>query len=166
MKHTSILASGFSACLLLLASCDKSGDAPAAADTVGADGIRTIAITGNDQLQYNINEITAEPGEKLRIELTNIGRMPKQSMAHNWVLLKKMPDDEANAFAMAAASKPPEYLPDDQSAVLFHTKMLGPGETDTIEIVVPDEAGDYPYLCTFPGHFAVMRGKLRVSDTE
>ena len=166
MKHKSIIIAGASAFLLLFASCNNSDQSAAAADTVGDDGIRTIAITGNDQLQFNINEITAEAGEKLRIELTNIGRMPKQSMGHNWVLLKKMPEDEANAFAMAAATKPPEYLPDDQSVVLFHTKMLGPGETDTIEIVVPDEAGDYPYLCTFPGHFAIMRGILTVTSSD
>lgn len=165
MKHTSIALLTLSAAVLALASCKNSDDSSSAeTDTVGADGVRTIHITGNDQLQYNINEITATAGEMLRIEMTNIGKMPKQAMAHNWLLLEKMSEEEANAFGMAAASKPPEYLPDDMSAVLFHTEMLGPGETDTIEIVVPEEAGEYIYLCTFPGHFVTMRGKLIVTS--
>ena len=66
------------------------------------------------------------------------------------------------AFAMSVASKLPNYLPDDPGAVLAHTKLLGGGETDTVEFSAPAQAGEYPFLCTFPGHVALMRGKLIV----
>lgn len=148
-----------------LVGCGDS-DSEAAAESVSADGVRLIRITGNDQLQFSVNEIKATAGEELRIELANVGRMPKDSMAHNLVILKPMTDGEVNALAMSASSNPPDYLPDDRSAVLFHTKMLGPGEKDTITITVPVEAGEHPYLCTFPGHFAVMKGKLVVNAAE
>jgi azurin len=39
-----------------------------------------------------------------------------------------------------------------------HSRLLGPGESDTLKVTL--EAGDYPYLCTFPGHFAVMQGVI------
>ncbi len=121
-----------------------------------------MEITGNDQMQYSVHEIKAKPGEKLRIKLTNIGRMPAQTMSHNWVLLKKMDASAVNALAMSAASKTPDYLPADQSSILAHTKLLGPGQSDTVEITVPSEAGSYPYICTFPGHAALMKGQLIV----
>ena len=151
--------------LLLPAACNKSdstaGGGPV--DSVGADGIRIIRLTGSDTLQYNVKEITDAPGEKLNIEFTNIGTMPKQAMAHNWVLLNKpMSDGEVNAIAMAASTKPPEFMPDDKSAILAHTKMLGSGEKDTVQMIAPAEPGTYPYVCTFPGHFALMRGNLVV----
>src|SRR5690606_31502348 len=88
---------------------------------------RVVALTGDDAMRYNINEITAAPGEALRIELKNIGRMPKQTMSHNWVLLKPIADADVQKLAMDAATKAPNYLPADQSAIIAHTKMLGPG---------------------------------------
>lgn len=148
-----------------LFGCGDS-DSEAAAESVSADGVRLIRITGNDQLKFSVNEIKATAGEELRIEFANVGRMPKEAMAHNLVILKPMAEGEVNALAMAASSHPPDYLPDDRSAVLFHTKMLGPDEKETITITAPAEAGEYPYLCTFPGHFAVMKGKLVVSIAE
>ena len=67
-----------------------------------------------------------------------------------------------NALALGASGRPPTYLPEDMSPVLAHTKMLGPGESDMVEVTAPAEAGTYPYLCTFPGHFAIMKGVLVV----
>jgi azurin len=38
--------------------------------------------------------------------------------------------------------------------VLAHTKLLGPAETDTVTFTAPYVAGDYLYLCSFPGHYS------------
>jgi azurin len=94
--------------------------------------------------------------------LTNVGKLPAQAMSHNWVLTSTSDWDAVTKLALAAASKPPQYLPDDQSLILAHTKMLGPGESDTIEFDAPTTPGEYWYVCTFPGHFALMKGKLVV----
>lgn len=165
---TTIQTSLALAAAFALASCGDSGSpssdsgaSPGSAGTVSADGFRKIHLTGNDQLQYNTNAITMKAGETIVIEMENIGRMPRQAMAHNFVLLKPMPEGEVAAFGMAGASKPPEHLPDDLSAVLFHTRMLGPGEKEEIKVTI-QEPGAYPYLCTFPGHFALMKGVLTV----
>lgn len=162
MKTRSILLASLSTlAALALVGCGPSPSG-GGEETTSADGVRTINITGNDQMQYNIHEIKVKPGEKIRIHMQNIGSMPAQSMSHNWVLLKKMDEAGVNTFAMAAAAKTPDHLPDDMSAVLAHTKMLGPGEADTIEVTAPSEAGGYPYLCTFPGHAVFMKGNFLV----
>ncbi len=158
--HKSLLASLCLGTALSLVGCGDSS-APAPTET-SEGGVRTINITGNDQMQYSIREIKVKPGEQVRITMKNIGSMPAQAMSHNWVLLKKMDAAGINAFAMAAASKTPEHLPEDQSAILFHTKMLGPQESDTILVTAPEETGSYPYLCTFPGHAALMNGQFIV----
>jgi azurin len=56
----------------------------------------------------------------------------------------------------------PEYLPKDQSAILAHTKIVGGGESDTVTFTAPDKPGTYPFFCSFPGHFSMMKGKLIV----
>ena len=53
------------------------------------------------------------------------------------------------------------YIP-ESSDILWHTKLVQPGQTETLEFVAPAEAGDYPYLCTFPGHWLLMQGVMKV----
>lgn len=144
-------------------SSRKDASAPVAATEPAADGKRVVDLTADDTMKFNLTEIRAKAGEALRITLKNIGRMPKQAMSHNWVLVKPMTDAELNAFGMAASSKAPDYLPADRSQVLAATKLLGGGESDSIEITAPATPGEYPFICTFPGHFAIMKGKLIVN---
>jgi type 1 glutamine amidotransferase len=55
-----------------------------------------------------------------------------------------------------------EYLPKSRY-IMGATKMVNPGESDAIKIKVPDVPGDYPFICTFPGHWRIMQGILKVS---
>jgi azurin len=84
-------------------------------------------------------------------------------MGHNVVFLKAGVDSGAFATA-AAAGRDNGYIPvqfEDQ--VLAHTKLLGSGESDTIEFTAPAVSGDYEFLCSFPAHlFAGMRGVMTV----
>lgn len=153
---------------LVLAGCGRSetpssGARASAAAAPAADGKRAIDLSADDTMKFNLTEIRAKSGEPLRITLKNTGRMPKQAMAHNWVLVKPMSDADLNAFGTAASSKAPDYLPADRSVVLAATKLVGSGESDTIEITAPATPGEYPFICTFPGHFAIMKGKLIVN---
>ncbi len=153
---------------LLLSACGKSeapaaGAAPAAAQTPAADGVKTVSLTADDSMKFSVTEIRAVAGEKVRVTFKNVGRMPKQAMGHNWVLLVPMADNEVLALAQAAAARAPEYQPADATKVLAHTKLLGPNESDTVEFTAPATPGDYPFVCTFPGHAALMKGKLIVA---
>jgi azurin len=150
---------------LFVAGCSKSeaGATDATAAAPAANGVREIEITADAPMTFSVAEIRAQAGEKLRVAFTNLGRMPKQAMAHNLVVLVPMDDAAVNALAQSAAANTPEYLPADAAKIVVHTRLLGPKETDTIEFAAPATAGMYPFVCTFPGHAALMRGKLIVT---
>jgi azurin len=136
---------------------------PAAGQAKPAAGaVRTIEITGGDDMKYNVTEITAKAGETIKIRLTSKGTLPKVAMAHNVVVLKSAAKqlDFVNAAAMARAT---DFIPANmKDQVLAATGLAGPGESVEVTLKVP-AAGSYPFLCTFPGHFAAgMKGTLIV----
>ena len=130
-----------------------------------AAGEQTVAISGNDQMKFDTTDITGKVGQKITITLTNDGSLPKTAMAHNIVVLKPGTDVAAFVAAASASQRATSgYLPEGEQAgqMIVHTKLLGPGEEDTITFT-PAAAGVYEYVCTFPGHTAAgMRGKITV----
>ena len=124
-----------------------------------ADGV--VRMTANDQMRFSATRIEVKAGEKIKIELSNIGTLPKEAMGHNLVVLK--PGIAPSAFAAKAmTAKATDYIPADSAAeVVGHTKVLGPGEKEMLELE-PLAAGTYPFLCSFPGHVALMNGELVV----
>jgi azurin len=127
-----------------------------------AKGVRTIEIVGTEDMKFSVATITAKPGEQLRIRLTAKGAMPKIAMAHNFVLLTKTA--KVTDFVTAAMGARPDFIPADKKAeIIAHTDLAGAGETVEVTFKVPAAAGDYTYLCSFPGHFqAGMKGTLTV----
>lgn len=128
-----------------------------------AESTVEVMIRGSEQMQYDVTSIRARPGQTVSVTLQNVGTLPKTAMAHNFVLLDGTIAPEAFIEAgknQAAA----EYIdPAMRLKVLAMTRQLGPGEFQTISFKAPEKAGDYPYLCTFPAHFAAgMRGILTV----
>ena len=123
-----------------------------------------ITITGNDTMQFDLKTFEVKSGEKITVTFKNIGKVPKIAMGHNLVVLKK--GITAIGFgqkALGAGANATNALPDSlKGEVIAATKLLGPGESETIEFTAPKEAGSYEYVCTFPGHFALMRGTMSV----
>jgi len=158
---------------LFLAACggnqtDTAGDDATTTDTSAATlpevttpsatVSNTVEITANDQMKFSVTEIRVKAGEEVTLTLKNVGTMPKESMGHNFLLLGGGTDVEAFA-TKAMVAKETDYIPaDEKASVMANTKLLGPGESDTITFTVP--AGTYDFICSFPGHYAQMRGKL------
>ena len=120
-----------------------------------------VVIEGNDQMKFNKTEIRVKAGQKVTLTLKHVGKMEKNVMGHNWALLAKdaVVATVGNAAAMEADN---DYIPADMSdQIIVHTKMLGGGESDTIEFDAP-EPGTYTFMCTFPGHYALMKGTFIV----
>ena len=119
-----------------------------------------ITIEANDQMRFNLSEIKVKEGDTVVLTLKHVGKLPKAAMGHNWVLLKK---DVAMAdFAKTAmTAKATDYIPEGTEDVIVHTKMLGGGEETTIEFEAPAK-GEYTFICSFPGHYALMNGKFIV----
>jgi azurin len=143
------------------------GSAPAAAPA----GARQIDVTANDQMKFMIGDkqsdpsgsltIEAKAGEPLKIVMTNAGTLPKEAMGHNFVILK--PGSDPLAFSVAAAAaKDTDYIPTSlKDQVVAHTAVLGPRKSEEINVTL--QAGEYPFLCSFPAHAQVgMRGKIVV----
>lgn len=157
----------------LLTACGPAGDSGAAANAPGAtlapitpgtpEAPREIKIEVGDSMQFSRTRIEALAGETVRVLLVNTGVAPKEAMGHNWVLLRAGVD--VNAYANAAvAAKAADYLPVERSGdVLAHTRLIGGGGRDAVVFTVPETAGEYPYLCTFPAHCQLgMKGVLLV----
>ena len=125
---------------------------------------KEVTITGNDTMQFDIKNFDVKAGSKVKITLKNIGQVPKIAMGHNLVVLKK--GITAIAFgqkALGAGANATNALPASlMGDVIAATKLLGPAESDTVEFTAPKETGSYEYVCTFPGHFALMRGTMTV----
>ena len=142
---------------------DPKTPAKGPAGAKAAAGARTVELTGGDDMKFNLTTIQAKPGETLRVVLKSTGTLPKMAMGHNFVVVKLGTDvAEFNKAAMMAGAT--EYVPQDQKAqIIGSTKLVGPGETIEVTFKVPAKAGSYPYMCTFPGHFAAgMKGQLVV----
>ncbi|WOD43594.1 azurin [Hwangdonia lutea] len=119
-----------------------------------------VVLTSNDLMQFNKTEIKVEAGKKVKLTLKHIGKLDKKIMGHNFVLLKQ--GVSISAFGNHAATFPEnEYIPKDTKDIIVHTKLIGAGETTVIEFDAP-AVGEYDFLCSFPGHYAVMKGKFIV----
>jgi len=122
-----------------------------------------IEIDSNDQMQYDKKAFEVVEGQKVTLTLTHSGQLPKVAMGHNVVILK--PGTSVPEFAMKCApAAATDYIPQDaetKALIIAHTKMLGGGEKDTITFTAP-APGEYPFLCSFPGHFAMMQGVMTV----
>lgn len=120
-----------------------------------------LSIEGNDQMKFNLDKLEVPAGSKVKLTMKNAGKLPKEAMGHNWVLLEAGVD-VANYATAAVAAKDSDYQPADRYAdVIAATKVLGPGEEETIEFDAP-VAGTYKFICSFPGHFAFMQGDFIV----
>ncbi len=119
--------------------------------------IQLKAITG---LKYDLEKIVVRAGERISLTLLNTDEMP-----HNWILTGWFSYDLMGQLADAMVADPTaaerHYVPDDPS-VLQYTRVLNPGESQTIHFNAPTAPGKYPYLCTYPGHWQVMKGTLIV----
>lgn len=120
----------------------------------------TVDIEGDDAMKFNLKEIKVKEGQEVTLTLHHVGKMGVQVMGHNWVLLK--PGVDMMSFgAEAATADKNGYIPEGSTDYIVHTDMIGGGETTTITFTAP-EKGTYDFICSFPGHVALMKGKFIV----
>ncbi len=147
-------------------ACSEDGNARAIAsfeNSIEPDTGREVTIRSNDAMRYDVTFFAVKPGEQITVIFSNAGRMPKAAMGHNWVLLK--PETNLQEFALEGTlyGEPDFIDPDTREEVLAVTGMLGPGEVSKVTFFAPTEPGEYPYVCTFPGHLAAgMKGIMSV----
>lgn len=129
------------------------------------NGVAMVALEGTDTMRYNTNVIEVPAGSKVKLTLKHTGKLPAASMGHNFVLLAVGTDGAKFANA-AITAKATDYIPAAMTgSVIANTGIVGGGEETTIEFDAP-EAGEYPFVCSFPGHYAQMNGVFKVVAAE
>jgi azurin len=141
----------------VLSACGNSSSAK------GAEGnVTRLALGCNgDELAFDQTRLTAPVNATIELTFSNHSHHHQ----HNWVLVNGS-DEEAKAVyeAALAAGVKQDWLPPAGSPIIIHTPLIDSGKSVTISFQAPAQAGDYRYLCTFPGHFlAGMKGTLTVT---
>ncbi len=111
-------------------------------------------------MKFNLDTFKVTAGKKVILELDNL-----DGMQHNLLIIKPGTLEKVGAAADAMLRDPKasdkHYVPEIPE-VLFATDMLGPNEVFTLNFTAPTQPGDYPFVCTFPGHWRMMNGIMRV----
>jgi uncharacterized cupredoxin-like copper-binding protein len=117
-----------------------------------------ILLSTKPGLKYDKALLQVKAGSKVKLVFNN-----NDDMQHNIVITNPNEANNMGGKAMELGLKGPEmqYVPNHKN-VLFHTKVLDPGASETIYFMAPEKAGDYQFVCTYPGHYAAMQGILRV----
>ena len=112
-----------------------------------------------DTMAYETTEFTVKEGATVKIVMDNIATL--DAMQHNVVILAPGADAQAVGMAAVQAGEASDYIPDDAN-VLYYTPLAKPGEQTVVEFTAP-APGEYTFICTFPGHFALMKGVMTVT---
>jgi len=125
--------------------------------------VRVILIhTVEEEMRYDVPWFAVEAGRDVQLILKN-----EDLMAHNLVLTK--PEALQEVALQAAAEGPKigpsgkQYVPDFDK-VLFATEMVQAEKQAKLTFIAPSEPGEYPYVCTFPGHWMRMYGVMVVVE--
>lgn len=135
---------------------------PAAAGSVKTPVVKlSIDSLPGGVMKYKQTEVTVKAGSVVELTYTN-----PDVLQHNFILLKPGTKEKVGALADAMLTDPEamkkHYIPESED-ILAKTKLVNPFGKEVIKFSVPDEPGDYPYICTFPGHWRLMFGTLKVT---
>jgi azurin len=130
---------------------------------VAADSCETT-IEGNDAMQFNKASLDVPKScKQFKVTLKHSGKLPRNAMGHNWVLVRT-PDLQGAATDGMNAGLDKQYIKPGDARVIAHTKVIGGGESDSVSFDLSKlkarEA--YSYFCSFPGHSAIMKGTLQI----
>jgi azurin/glucose/arabinose dehydrogenase len=120
--------------------------------------ITVIDISTKPGLKFDLSTFQVKAGALVKLTFRN-----PDDMLHNLVITAPGAGQEVGILAskMGLDGEKWSFVP-SSARVLFHTLLLQPKQSETIYFVAPAKAGDYPYICSYPGHFMVMNGVMKV----
>lgn len=119
----------------------------------------SIKLVANESMKFNKELFRVKAGKKIWLILKNTSVRSAISMTHNVVVLKSGVDI-ADFADVAHKAKNEQYVPSSlDSLIIAHTKMVSGGTSDTVEFKISN-AGVYDFICSFPGHWGTMQGKI------
>lgn len=163
MRYSFLLILAF----FMLSACGSEQATPAASsepaetvedNTASASEGEIVIQPVDNQMKYATEAFTVKAGATVTLVMDNIATM--EAMQHNIVILAPGADINAIGIAAVQAGADNEYIPDDAN-VLFYTPLAAAGDRVVVEFTAP-EPGEYPFICTFPGHYSLMKGVMTV----
>ncbi|MGV8878689.1 MAG: PVC-type heme-binding CxxCH protein [Sphingobacteriaceae bacterium] len=119
-------------------------------------GLQFVEITIHsipERMKFDISEFTVIAGQPVKIIFKNPDAMP-----HNVVVLNP---GKAEAVGTLAGKMTSGFIPQSKD-IIAHTKLVNNGQTDEIKFIAPEKTADYDFICSFPGHWSMMRGVMKV----
>ncbi|MCE7039356.1 plastocyanin/azurin family copper-binding protein [Dyadobacter sp. CY312] len=110
-------------------------------------------------LKFDVSEIQVKAGSRIKIVFNN-----NDDMLHNLVITKPGTVNAVGEAGLNLGLKGSEmhYVPNTPD-VLFHSNIVEPEKSEALYFTAPKQTGTYQYVCTFPGHYSLMQGKLKVT---
>jgi azurin len=121
--------------------------------------VQSLVIkTVEAQMKYDVTQFYVEAGRPVEITFEN-----PDIMQHNLVVVQPGSMEEVGRAgdAMGAAGFQKDFIP-DKPQVMHHSKLVNPKMKEIIRFTAPEQPADYPYVCTFPGHWPIMNGVMTV----
>ncbi|MDR8393643.1 ThuA domain-containing protein [Aliifodinibius sp. S!AR15-10] len=133
----------------------------AEASQPAAGDVKTVRITTVvNELKFDIEDFTVEAGQQVEIVFEN-----PDFMQHNLLIVEpgalQKVGEAADELAASPEGSDQQYVP-DVPEVLHATDLVNPNQSVTLSFTAPEDPGDYPYVCTFPGHWRTMQGTMNV----
>lgn len=142
----------------LLAACGggEATPAPAGGGDAPKPEVKLEIGSKGEELLFDKDTLSAPAGSRITLTFKN----NSTALQHNWVLVKPGTSEQVSNDGLAAGEAK-GYLKENDPNVIAHTRMIKAGESDTITFDAPPK-GQYPYICTFPGHHVLMKGTLTI----
>lgn len=125
-------------------------------------GLKIIRISAvKERMLYDLKQFEVRAGQSVKLEFVN-----PDAISHNLVIIRPGTEESVGLEVNRMIADPKQieigqYIP-ETDAILFHTEMVPPNSSETLRFIAPKEPGNYPYICTFPGHWTIMKGVMVV----
>jgi glucose/arabinose dehydrogenase/azurin len=129
-------------------------------------GVHVFVVkTVREQMRYDTTRLVVEAGKPFQIIFENTDMMP-----HNLVVVQPGAREEVGLEAQSMKPTPDRqgrvYIPRNKK-IIAASKLIEPGQKETLKLTAPSETGNYDYVCTYPEHWKVMFGELvAVKDVD
>ena len=125
-----------------------------------------VITTMEAKMMYDKASFSVKPNAKIKLVLKNLDSLP-----HNLIICtpgKKKGGDKGKevidaVLKLGDKGVEQNWEPKGHPRILKSSGMVQPKEATTIFFKAPGKEGNYPYICTFPGHYQLMNGMMKVS---
>ncbi len=124
-------------------------------------GLQSVTIKAiPERLLFDVREFKVKAKAPVKLVFENPDVTP-----HNFLIVQPGAADEigiaGNEMAKDASGMAKNFIPDNPK-ILHKIKLLNQGDSETLRFNAPEQPGRYPYICSFPGHWLVMKGEMVV----